>query len=108
LFSNISTVIFSANNSIILNKLQFVSITITSTGIANFYIGDLDNAPTISGTANQDSGTPTAGTTNVIIGNRVAQDRTFDGTIPMIRVYEGILTLEEITQIWSVTKKKLK
>jgi hypothetical protein len=97
-------VVKSDDNSIFLNKSQFVAVTRTSAGVANFYIGDLDTAPALSGDANQTDGTPTAGTTNVIIGNNVAQTRTFDGLIPMLQVYEGILDLATITRIYTETK----
>jgi len=57
------------------------------------------------GSADQDSGTPTAGTTNIIIGNNNAQYRSFDGLINSMQIYEGILSLQDITRIWSSTLK---
>ena len=105
--SNVSYV-YSNVNSILLNKLQFIAITINSIGTANIFISDEDTPPTLSGSADQDSGTPVSGTTNVIIGNIDAQTRTFDGTIPKLKVVEGILSLEEITQFWSNTLKHIK
>jgi len=98
----------SATNSILFNKWQFVAVTRESDGTANFYIGDKDTAPAISGTPDTDSGTPSAGTTNVIIGNNAAATRTFDGLIPKLKVVEGILTLAQITQVWSETLKEIK
>ena len=98
---------FSAVNSIKLNTWQFVSATRTAGGITNIYIGDLSNAPALSGAANQLSGTPVAGISNIIIGNSSTQDRTFDGNIPMLKVYEGILDIDTITQIWSETRKEI-
>lgn len=46
--------------------------------------------------------------------NRIVFRETFNseqsvrnnGNIPMLKVYEGILDLETITQIWSLTKGK--
>jgi len=102
------SVVYSAINSIVLNKYQFVSITRTSAGVTNFYVGDLNTAPTLNGSADQASGTPAAGTTNVIIGNNSGASRTFDGLIPKLKVIEGILTLAEITQEWSSTLNKIK
>jgi hypothetical protein len=52
-------------------------------------------------------GTPVAGTTNVIIGNNSGATRTFDGLIPMLQVFENVLTLEQITQIWSSTRSEI-
>lgn len=86
------------------NNLKFILITRTATGVVNFYIGDLSNAPSLSGTANQNSGTPVAGTTNVIIGNNSDATRTFDGNISMLQIYEGILDLDTITNIWSESR----
>lgn len=96
----------SATNSVILNKLQFLAVTRTSAGVINFYIGDKTTAPLLSGSANQTDGTPVAGTTNVIIGNNSGTTRTFDGNISELKVYENILSIEDITNIWSSTRKK--
>ncbi len=97
----LSTFCTSANNSISLNKLQFIAITRETDGTVNFYIGDKDIAPALSGSADLDSGTPVAGTTNVIIGNNDGQTRTFDGTINDIKIYEGIATTEEIEEVYN-------
>lgn len=90
LTSDASTTVSSATNSIDLNKYQFVIATRTSTGLTNFYV---DNS--LSGTADQSSGTPVAGTTNMAIGNNITQTRTFDGFIPRIIIYNHILTSQE-------------
>ena len=89
------------------NKPQFVSVTRESDGTVNFYIGDKDNAPALSGSADLDSGTPEAGTTNVIIGNHSAANRTFDGLIPKLKVVEGILSLAEISRYWSSSLREV-
>ena len=99
--SNYSTIATGALKSSQLNKWIFVSITRTNSGIANFYIGDSKNPPTISGTANQSSGTPIAGTTNIIVGNNNASNRTWNGLIPQMRLYKSILTQAQINQLWS-------
>ena len=99
--SSASTEAYSVNYSIALNRWQFASITRESDGTVNFYIGDKNTSPSLSGTADQDSGTPVSGTTNVIIGNNNAQTRTFDGNIESINVYEGILSLSQITDIYN-------
>ena len=105
--SETSTYLTSGTNSVSLNKWQFISITREADGTVNFYIGDKSTAPALSGSADQDSGTPAAGTTNVIIGNNSGATRTFDGTIPKLKVIEGILTLAQITQVWSETRKEI-
>jgi len=97
----------SKAGAILINTWQFIAITRSVTGVVNIYIGDLSNAPTLSGTADQSSGTPVAGTTNVIIGNNSATTRTFDGLIPKLKVVEGILSLADITREWSSTRNEI-
>jgi hypothetical protein len=96
--------VYSATVSIDWGKWHFVSMTRTTGSIVNFYIGDLDNAPALSGTANQNAGTLTDAGANTIIGNRNAADRSFDGLIPFVQAYSGVLSLEDITQVWSSTR----
>ena len=102
-----STYVKSANNSLEFNKEQFIVFTRESDGTTNFYIGDKNNAPILSGSADQDSGIPVAGTSNVIIGNISGVNKTFDGTINKLQVVEGILSLAEITQWYSETNKEI-
>jgi len=97
----------SANNSIPLGKYSFCVVTRDKNGVVNFYIGDEENAPVHSGVADQNSGNPTFWTTNAFLGNREDTTRTFDGLIPMIKVVEGILDIDSITQIRSETRKHL-
>jgi len=92
----------SANDSISLNQWQFVSVTRETDGTVNFYVGDTSTTPVLSGTADQDSGTPVVeGTTNVIIGNNSGGSRTFDGAISDLRIYDRILSVEEIQDLWA-------
>lgn len=102
-----STFSQSETNSVKLETYQFVAVTRKSDGKVSFYIGDLKTAPTLSGITDQNGGTPVAGDTNVVIGNRSDSSRNFDGTIPILKVYEGILDLETITNIWSSTRNKI-
>ena len=99
---------FTNSDNIDFNIVKFVALTRESDGTVNFYIGDLETAPALSGVADQDSGTPTAGTTNVVIGNNDGANRTFDGLIPKLKVVEGILDIDEITRYWSETRKEVK
>ena len=102
-----STLTSSSLGSIEFNKLTFLSLTRDTDGTVNFYIGDKDTPPTLSGSADQDSGTPTEGFSNIIVGNRQDGSKALDGIIPFIKVKEQILTLQELTQIWSSTKHKV-
>jgi len=104
--SDNSTYAHSAVSSVLVKKKQFVSLTREADGTVNFYIGDKNTAPALSGSADQDSGSPVSGTTSVYLGNNAAGARTFDGLIPELEVVEGILTLAQITQYWSHTGSK--
>lgn len=103
--NNFTTTIFTANNTFKELYSTFLCITSTSTGITNFYIGDKNNPPVISGQQNQNAGTPVAGST-CYLGNRAADNNTLNGWLNDIRCEQSILTLEEITQYYSVTKIK--
>ena len=91
--SDASTIAESAPNSIILNKKQHIAVTRTSASPArvNFYIDGI-----LSGTANASSGNAAGGTSNIVIGNRLAGDRTFAGTIDDLQVYNRVLSTNEI------------
>ena len=105
--SDATNILNSAANTVSLGKWTFIALTRKSDGKTSLYVGTLSDAPALSGSADQNGGTPVAGSENVIIGNRVAADRGFAGYIPMVRIYEGILSLEQLTNIWSSTKGKL-
>ncbi|MDD4805098.1 MAG: hypothetical protein PHN69_08225 [Candidatus Pacebacteria bacterium] len=96
----------SANNSISLDKWIFYAVTVDYSGLANFYIGDKVTSPAISGTTNQNSGTRTAGTDNVFIG-KSSYASGWDGFIATSKVYEGILSLQDITREWSSSRSSI-
>lgn len=102
-----STSANSGSGVLKLNNYNFISATRESDGTVNFYVGYLDTAPVQSGNSDQSSGTPIIGITNVFIGNNSIGSLTFDGKISMLKVVEGILDLQEITQEWSETRKNL-
>ena len=93
------SLIESAVSSIVLGLWQLAIVTRTSAGIANIYINGI-----LSGSANQDSGTPVAGTTNLFIGNRSANDRTFYGPQAQNRIENGILSSQEVMQVYTSEK----
>ena len=94
--SDASSAASSVNNSIILNLWQLVIATRTSAGVTNIYINGI-----ISGSADQDSGTPVAGSNNLIIGNQLAQARTFYGLIGNTRIENGILSSAQAMQVYT-------
>jgi len=83
------------------NEWAFIVVTRTSAGLTNFYGNGV-----LSGVADQTSGTPEAGTTNLIIGNNFAGSATFDGYMADLRVYDGILSVEEISQMYTNERRK--
>jgi len=91
-----TTTAVAATNSIVLDTDMFLAATRTSAGVCNFYKNGV-----LSGSANQASGTPAAGSTNMFIGANNAGDRTFNGTISHIRVFSKILTVDQIRWIYN-------
>jgi hypothetical protein len=91
--SNASTNAFSANDSIKPGVYNFIVVTRTSAGVTNIYInGEL------SGSADQSSGTPEAGTINTIIGYDLAS-RAANSVIDTPFVYGSILTPTQIREL---------
>ncbi len=88
----------SAAGSLPYNQWVFVTVTRNGSGIANLYINGQ-----LSGSANQNSGTPEVGTTNMIIGNSNTTDRTFNGLIDDIRIYNRALSASEVSQLYNST-----
>lgn len=70
-------------------------VTRDAAGIANFYInGEL------SGTENQDTGTPVAATNNALIGSNAAASRTANGAlISDFMTFNRVLSAEEIKNL---------
>ena len=98
-----STLVSSGSNSVLLCKWIFFAVTRTANGTTNFYVGDKDTPLALSGTDNQASGTPVAGTTNTLLfSNNGAL--TFDGKSTGIKIVQGIVSVEKLTQIWSSTR----
>jgi len=89
------------------NSWQFISLTRKVDGKTSFYLGDKSNSPVLNGSVDLDSGTPTVAASNVFIGSHPSGTIFFYGNIPMLKVYEGILSLEDISAIWSLTKGKI-
>ena len=90
---------YTANDSVIVNKPIFIAVTSTAAGATNMYI----NAE-LSGSADQAAGSCSVDT-NIFIGNRSSDDRSFDGLISEPRIIEGILTVNEISQAFSSERK---
>jgi hypothetical protein len=67
---------FASSAVISLTTWLHLFITRTSAGVSNFYVNGA-----LSNTANQAGGTPTVGSTNLIVGNNNATDRTSNGYI---------------------------
>lgn len=95
-YSDGATGASSATNSISLNIWQHVLVTRNVAGDeTNIYIDGL-----LSGVADQDSGTPVMGDTNVFIGGRYPALYNFDGKISDVRIYNTVRTEAERTLIY--------
>src|SRR3989338_7155362 len=90
-----TNVAYSAMNAITFNTWQHVCVVRNSTGSTNFYFNGL-----LSGTANQNSGTPGAGVTNVIIGSRSSNVWEFNGSIDEVAIWNRSLSADEIQQLY--------
>ena len=95
-----STTVTSASSVVKLGQWMFVAITRKSDGKASFYINSV-----LSGSADLNSGTPVAGST-IYIGT-TASSNYFDGELPITQVFSGILSVQELSQIWTSTKNKI-
>ena len=81
---------FAASSAAItLGKWYHILVTSTAAGALNIYINGV-----LSGTANQDGGTPAAGS-DTWIGTRIGVVGTWDGDIALVRLYNKILTAGE-------------
>jgi hypothetical protein len=101
-----ATFVSSANNSAVLGMATFLAVTRKSDGKVSIYIGYFDTAPALSGSADQASGTVAAGS-NIIIGNNTGQTATWDGNSIDNFIYDGILSLTELTQEFTSLRKYL-
>ena len=98
-----ATGVISGNNVPLNGKWQFVAVTRTAAGVANFYANGVP-----SGTANLNSGTPTAGS-NVAIGGISGgpTSNPFEGSMDDVRVYNRVLSASEITQLYNLGSAKV-
>jgi hypothetical protein len=92
-----STAVNSANSSWISNKWVNVVVTRTSGGTANFYVNGV-----LSGSVNQNSGSPAAGAWTTI-GNNNALAKAFGGIIDNLRIYNRVLASSEITRLYNTS-----
>lgn len=92
-----ATNILSSSNAITIDAWNFVCVTRNDSGIANLYV-----QANLSGAADRNSGTPTSGTGNVIIGSRPVGGTNFDGVIDEVRIYNQVLSASDITELYNL------
>src|SRR3989344_3591012 len=102
LLSDGSTTANSATNSVTNNKWNFICGTRDTSGTANLYVNG-----TLSGTANQSSGTPTAGIASVRIGGAVTGGGYLIGSIDDLRIYNRVLSVGEIAELYAYPGENL-
>jgi hypothetical protein len=86
----------TADNVITFFKWVLLGFSRESDGTTNVYLNGV-----LSGSADQASGTVAAGTTNILIGDRDADDRGFYGLIGNTRIENGILSSAQAMQIYT-------
>ncbi len=87
---------YSAANSISLNTWQYVCIARDAAGTSNIYINGA-----LSGSSDQDSGSPLDGTSVVYFGDRSAGERAFQGKIDEIAVYEREISVSDVSDLYN-------
>jgi hypothetical protein len=87
----------SASNSVVLNRWTLVTVTRAVDGTANIYVNGV-----LSGSANQNSGTPGASSNVTEIGNNLTGAVTFHGIIDDVRIYNRVITSSEITTLYNL------
>ena len=95
-----TTTAVSAVSSIALNTGYVVAVTRTSAGTFNFIIGG-----SASGTADQASGTPAAGTSTYMFNNS-GGTLGYDGDIGDVLLYNSVLSAGNITNVTNYLKTK--
>ena len=87
--------------TVVLNEWQMVVVTSPSSGEdTRIYSNGSLAIPAF------DAGTPVAGTTTIAIGNRPNNGRPFHGLMDSVRFYDGILMVDEISQLYTSEKRK--
>jgi len=76
-----------------------VAVITKSDGKTTHYINGV-----VSNTADQNAGTPVAGGSMVLGFNDA---KYFNGRIASVKIYDGILSIDELTQEWSSTRKNI-
>jgi hypothetical protein len=94
--SNDSTWVDSAANAISTDTWHWVCATRSSGGLVNLYV---DNS--LTGSADQNAGTPQSATTNGIVGNNSAGNRPLAGILDDFRIYNRVLSADERALIYN-------
>ncbi len=87
----------NANFAVAFNQWSHVVVTRDASGLVNFYINGA-----LSGTANQNSGTPAPASGQFRIGNTQNGAHTFDGIIDELRIYPRALQQSDIGDLYAL------
>jgi len=90
----------SATYSLRTGEWTFVAVTRDASGTCNFYINNV-----LSGTANQSSGTPVAGSTHVFLGNSNSTGNQIVGAMDVVRMFNRVLTSTELGNLYNLNTK---
>lgn len=73
----------------------FIVFTWNVAGLSNIYVDGV-----LSSSADVSNGAPVAGSTNLFIGGRSANDRGFNGNIDEVRIYNSVLTIDKVQDLY--------
>jgi len=99
---------WKTSSSLNLDEWYLIAVTYDSDSTANdpsFYVNGILTASTEVDTP---SGTLAADDSNLIVGNRPATDRGWNGPIDMVMLFDEALSEAEIKQIYHVTQDRLR
>jgi hypothetical protein len=98
LWSDGSTAVSSFNTILDWHLWNFITVTRDQYGVTNFYVNGV-----ISGTANQNSGVPVAGSTHFTLSLGAI---CFDGLMSDIRILSGLLSVDEMFRMYTDEKRR--
>lgn len=99
--SNGSTVVFGDSKTD-LQTYAFIAVRRTASGDTYLY----KNGVLDTNLDGDTTGTPEAGTTNILVGNQSAGSRNWAGKLPETIILSGLLTSTEISAYYTATKHK--
>lgn len=89
------TILGSSSKIVRFGHWYFITFTWDQNGLSNLYMNAVLNS-----SADVTNGAPVAGSTNLFIGGRSANDRGFHGYIDEVRIFDKVLSANEISALY--------